>query len=43
MSSDIVVLGAKIKAAQLKVKQENLLIQTLGDDIVQKQSHIKAR
>ena len=40
LTRDIDVLDAKIKSAQLKIKQETLLIQTLGNDIVQKQSHI---
>lgn len=40
LSTDIAVLGAKIKTAQLNIKAKNLLIQTLGSDIVQKQSHI---
>jgi len=36
----IAVLDAKIKVAQAKIKAKNLLIQTLGNDITQKQSHI---
>jgi peptidoglycan hydrolase CwlO-like protein len=40
LKKDINVLDAKIKAAQLDIKAKNLLIQTLGHDITQKQSHI---
>ncbi|MDE1975223.1 MAG: lytic murein transglycosylase [Patescibacteria group bacterium] len=40
LSNDIAVLDAKIKATQLDIKAKNLLIQTLGNDITQKQSHI---
>lgn len=40
ISRDIAVLTAKIKAAQLEIKAKNLLIQTLGNDITQKQAHI---
>jgi len=40
LSQAIAVLDAKIKTAQLKIQAENLLIQTLGSDIVVKQSHI---
>ena len=36
----ITVLDAKIKVAQANIKAKNLLIQTLGYDITQKQSHI---
>jgi membrane-bound lytic murein transglycosylase B len=36
----IAVLDAKIKVAQANIKAKNLLIQTLGYDITQKQSHI---
>ena len=34
------VLNAKIKVAQANIKAKNLLIQTLGNDITEKQSHI---
>ena len=34
------VLDAKIKVAQANIKAKNLLIQTLGNDVTQKQSHI---
>lgn len=40
LNKDITVLNAKIKTAQLNIKAKNLLIQTLGNDITQKQSHI---
>ena len=40
LARDIAVLSAKIKAAQLNIKAKNLLIQTLGNDIVVKQAHI---
>ena len=40
LSRDITVLTAKIKAAQLDIKAKNLLIQSLGSDIVVKQNHI---
>jgi len=40
ISNDIAVLTAKIKAAELDIKAKNLLIQTLGNDIVDKQHHI---
>lgn len=40
LSRDIAVLDAKIKAAQLDIKAKNLLIQTLGEDITDKQNHI---
>ncbi len=36
----IKVLDAKIKVAQANIKAKNLLIQTLGNDVTQKQSHI---
>ena len=42
LSRDIAILDAKIKAAQLDIKAKNLLIQTLGSDITDKQSHINA-
>ncbi len=40
LKRDINVLDAKIKVAQANIKAKNLLIQTLGNDITQKQSHI---
>jgi membrane-bound lytic murein transglycosylase B len=40
LSQAIAVLNAKIKVAQANIKAKNLLIQTLGNDITQKQSHI---
>ncbi|MFA6459390.1 MAG: lytic murein transglycosylase [Candidatus Paceibacterota bacterium] len=40
LQRDIAVLDAKIKAAQLNIKAKNLLIQTLGNDIVSKEKHI---
>ena len=40
LKKDINVLTAQINAAQLKIKQENLIIQTLGQNISQKQSNI---
>ncbi|MDE1941327.1 MAG: hypothetical protein KGI66_04370, partial [Patescibacteria group bacterium] len=40
LTNDIAVLAAKIKTAQLNIKAKNLLIQSLGNDIVGKQSHI---
>lgn len=40
LSSDIAVLDAKINAAQLSIKAETLIIQSLGSDIVVKQNHI---
>ncbi|HTK33493.1 MAG TPA: hypothetical protein VL335_03035 [Candidatus Paceibacterota bacterium] len=42
ITNDIAVLDAKIKAAQLQIKAKNLLIQTLGTNIAQKQDHIKS-
>jgi membrane-bound lytic murein transglycosylase B len=42
LSRDISILNAKIKTAQLNIKAKNLLIQTLGNDITQKQGHIDA-
>lgn len=42
LSNDIAVLAAKIKAAQLDIKAKNLLIQTLGNNITQKQTKIDA-
>ncbi|MDB5238969.1 MAG: hypothetical protein JWO00_304 [Candidatus Parcubacteria bacterium] len=40
LSRDIAILDAKIKTAQLNIKAKNLLIQTLGNDITDKQKHI---
>jgi peptidoglycan hydrolase CwlO-like protein len=40
LSNDIAVLGAKIKVATADIKAKNLLIQNLGNDIADKQSHI---
>ncbi len=40
LSRDIAILDAKIKKAQLNIKAKNLLIQTLGNDITDKQNHI---
>ncbi len=40
LGRDIAVLDAKIKTALLNIKQKNLLIQTLGNDIVGKEKHI---
>jgi membrane-bound lytic murein transglycosylase B len=40
IQKDINVLTAQINAANLKIKQENLIIQTLGQNITQKQSNI---
>jgi membrane-bound lytic murein transglycosylase B len=40
LSQAIAVLTAKIKAAQLDIKAKNILIQTLGNDIKDKSSHI---
>ena len=40
LSQAIAVLAAKIKKAQLDIKAENLLIQTLGSDIQDKSNHI---
>ena len=40
LSQAIAVLTAKIKKAQLDIKAKNLLIQTLGNDIQDKQDHI---
>ena len=40
LSQAIAVLTAKIKKAQLDIKAENLLIQTLGNDIQIKSNHI---
>jgi membrane-bound lytic murein transglycosylase B len=40
ISRDIAVLDAKIKAAELDIKAKNILIQSLGNDISVKVSHI---
>ena len=40
LSRDIAVLAARIKTAELNIRAKNLLIQTLGDNIVDKQKHI---
>ncbi|MDR3558561.1 MAG: hypothetical protein P4L61_03450 [Candidatus Pacebacteria bacterium] len=40
IQKDINVLTAQINAANLKIKQENLIIQTLGQNITEKQSNI---
>ena len=40
LQKDVNVLTAQINAAQLKIKQENLVIQTLGQNINEKQSNI---
>lgn len=40
LSRDIAVLDAKIRAAQLDIKKQTLLIQTLGEDISNKQKRI---
>ena len=40
LSQAIAVLAAKIKVAQANIKAKNLLIQTLGSDIQDKQNHI---
>lgn len=40
LTRDISVLDAKIKKAQLNIKAKNLLIQSLGTDITEKQKHI---
>jgi len=40
LSQAIAVLAAKIKKAQLNIKAENILIQTLGNDIQDKSNHI---
>lgn len=42
LARDITVLNAKIKAAQLDIRAKTLLIQTLGDDITNKQKHINS-
>ncbi len=42
LSRDISILDSKIKSAELDIKAKNLLIQTLGTNITQKQSHINA-
>ena len=40
IQKDVNVLTAQINAANLKIKQENLIIQTLGQNITQKQTNI---
>ncbi len=40
LTQAIALLTAKINAAEAKIKAENILIQTLGSDIVDKQNHI---
>ena len=40
LKRDILILDTKIKAAQLNIKAKNLLIQSLGKDISQKQDQI---
>ena len=42
IQKDINVLTAQINAANLKIKKENLIIQTLGQNITQKQSNINS-
>jgi len=42
IQKDVNVLTAQINAANLKIKQENLIIQTLGQNITQKQSNINS-
>ncbi len=41
LSKDISVLEARIKAAQLDIRAKTLLIQSLGEDITDKQKHIE--
>lgn len=41
ISRDILILDTKIKAAQLNIKAKNILIQTLGKDISEKQVKIQ--
>lgn len=41
LSRDIKILTAKIKAAELEIRAKNLLIQTLGNDINKKETHIE--
>jgi peptidoglycan hydrolase CwlO-like protein len=40
INRDILILTTKIKAAQLNIKAKNLIIETLGKDIVKKQDKI---
>lgn len=40
LSRDISVLGAKIRSAELEIKAKNILIQSLGNDISQKEKKI---
>lgn len=40
LSRDIAVLGAKIRSAELEIKAKNILIQSLGNDISQKEKKI---
>jgi peptidoglycan hydrolase CwlO-like protein len=40
LTQAVALLTAKINAAEAKIKAENILIQTLGSDIVTKQNHI---
>ncbi len=40
LKRDILILDTKIKAAQLNIKAKNLIIETLGKDIVKKQNKI---
>ncbi len=40
LERDVAILDSKIQAAQLAIKQRNLVIQTLKEDILQKQSGI---
>lgn len=40
LQRDILILNTKIKAAQLNIKAKNLLIESLGKDISQKQDYI---
>ncbi len=40
LTQAIALLTAKINAAEAQIKAENILIQTLGSDIVDKQNHI---
>ncbi len=42
LKRDILILDTKIKVAQLKIKAKNLLIETLGKDIVKKQNKIES-
>lgn len=42
LKRDILILDTKIKAAQLNIKAKNLLIESLGKDIVKKQDKISS-